>query len=70
MAENSSETSTIAGNVPSTGVGRPRGMRVHATTRMRPAVVFSAEEAPALCSPTRFGACPPSHEVCLHTSVS
>ena len=35
----------IAGNVPSTGVGRPRG---DAHPRHRPAVVFAAEEAPAL----------------------
>jgi len=28
--------------------GQTAGMRIHGTTRMRPAVVFSAEEAPAL----------------------
>jgi hypothetical protein len=27
---------------------QPAGMRIHGPTRMRPAVVFSAEEAPAL----------------------
>jgi hypothetical protein len=47
MPENSFEILIIAGIVPSTGVGRPRG-RIHGITRMRPAVPFSAEEAPAL----------------------
>jgi hypothetical protein len=28
--------------------GQTAGMRIHGTRRMRPAVVFSAEEAPAL----------------------
>jgi hypothetical protein len=46
------------------------GMRIHGTTRMRPAVVFSAEEAPALCCRPISGTCPPSHEVFLHASVS
>jgi hypothetical protein len=49
-----------------------RGISIHGTTRMRPAVVFSAEEAPALAPVPEavFAALAPSHETFLHTSVS